>query len=330
MAALRTVCFSSLFNSPFIYPSLCAHHRRLWTSVSIHSAAYFSSSARWNKQEALESYEEGKNVISIENTPSHGQASRATSKTYDVEDSFVARSEPVYSAAIDGMSKSDKSTTDVTDAHITEQEKDITKSRSNNPKNQKILYERLPARMGDTDIQFTIGKRRMTLKTAKSALDKWSLENESLIDDVSKVGGANYFGDLLKPSFQTKRSRTNPPSVDTVKLLKHISKSHELSQKDTELYSASLPSLLGVTIDNISDTSAELGEAGFDEDEIDQLLALFPHILDVNYENVYKVYCLFKEYLQHSRWIHGLMRRYPFLLTLDSSQVRVSVWLELV
>lgn len=325
MATLTRVCFSPVFNNPFIYPSLCARHRRLWTSISIHSTACFSSSTPRNKQETSENSEKPRNVTFAEKTPSKHQESQPSNKTYDVENHFVCKSEPVQTAKGDWKSKTEKGITITMDTHTTEsdsvsvqQEKDITKSRSNIPKNRDVRYERLPSLTRGTDILFTVGKRRTTLKNVTSAL----ATKEAVIDDTSKVGGANYFDELLKPSFQTKRSRTNPPSADTVKLLKHISESHDLSQHDTELYSASLPSLLGVTVDNISDTSAELAEAGFAEEEVDQMLALFPHVLDVNYENVYEVYCLFKEYLQHNRWIYGLMRRYPFLLTLDSTQVR--------
>lgn len=318
MAAVRLVCFSPLITSPFVYPSLCARHRKLWTTLSSRAAAYFSSSTSNDCQKVVDNLEKTANSSRVANTPLQSQGAQEWSKEYCAKMSSAA-SEPHEPL---------QEHTEVHPVQITsEHQGNKVPSRSNNPKNQNVLHQRLLPQTGNSDIVFTIGKRRLSLENAQALLDTHNHIDSSASTEVqSDVGGGKSPSDLISLSVQTKRSRANNPSVTTSDLVNHIRKRHDLSQKDMELYSASLPSLLGVNVDTLSNTAAKLEEAGFSVKEVHQLLSVFPHIFSVNYENMFAVYKVFKDHIKNTRFIQGLIYRYPFLLTLDPSQVCVCVF----
>ena len=293
MAAFGRVCLSMAFTGPLIYPTLCSRHRLLWSSLHRQGCVAFSCSSHRSKKKSVGT---SKGVTSARKILPNATDSKENNNAGLPEASMAVMEEVVAESTVN---------------------EDLIKLRFPSKTTKELSFEKQPHRPRSS-VMFTIGKEAVTLETAEAAVAKRrSLHNESLTECDSVPERPPSLG------LSVKRSRTNPPSESTQEMLHYLDTHHKLFQKTRNLYSQALPSLLGVGVEEVTNTSDELEGVGFSPEVVDRLLSAFPHILEVNFENVYKVFTVLRKYLRHDNRVYGLILSHPFLFTLDPSQVGV-------
>lgn len=163
-------------------------------------------------------------------------------------------------------------------------------------------------------LKFRLGKKHVTTESLRGK----SLHNEDLLESEHDVKLSGSIGDL--PKNLDDDSDTNE---ETYRLVQSLRKKLSLSDKDQSLYSNSLPSVFGTSVGGARQAAKTIHRAGFKKSEVSSVLPRFPNILDINYDNVARVYkVLQKAYKMNRNWLQGLMRRHPYLFTLEEGVIR--------
>ena len=96
-----------------------------------------------------------------------------------------------------------------------------------------------------------------------------------------------------------------------------------VSKRDAQLYLRSAPSVLGVSLDSLQEEVEELRGLGFSERQVAWIVPRFPSTLTVDWGNLRGVYeVMVDEVGMTEATVITLMKRHPFLFTLQSSTVK--------
>ncbi len=96
-----------------------------------------------------------------------------------------------------------------------------------------------------------------------------------------------------------------------------------VSKVDAQMYLKSAPSVLGVSLDSLREQVEELGALGFSKKQVAWIVPRFPSVLTVDWGNLREVYeLLVNDVGMKEATVITLMKRHPFIFTLQSSKVR--------
>ena len=260
-------------------------HRRCWRSVNIHPFYRLASSAT--------SGEATKNVsVSI--------GDRLLGKDKDLKEvsaPHAGRNEQVSS---DQASQSDGGS-------------EKSKKDWKHPKKGKkedVITKVLPDRGEARAVKFRLGKK---LVTADGARER-SLANEELIESEEGVKRA---------AIALPKNRAGHQMEETSKLVDAVTKNLSLTKKDRSLYSNALPSVFGTSVGGAKQVAMALNKAGLTKADVSTIFPKFPHILDIDYENVARVYTMLNEdYKMNRLYLVGLMRSHPYVFMMEEGVVR--------
>lgn len=175
-----------------------------------------------------------------------------------------------------------------------------------------VITKVLPDRGEARAVKFRLGKKSVTAGSARER----SLANEELIDE-SGEGVKRAVVDLPK-----NRSGRHPMEATTI-LVTAVTKNLSLTKKDERLYSDALPSVFGASVGGARQVAMALNKAGLTKTDVSTIFPKFPHILDIDYENVARVYkMLSEEYKMNRLYLVGLMRSHPYVFTMEERVVR--------
>ena len=179
---------------------------------------------------------------------------------------------------------------------------------------EEVILKVLP-RLGEPKaLKFRLGKKHVTMDSVREK----NLTSEDLTEPDDSLECGKIIGDLPK-----SKNMDGEESEATLNLVQSLRKKLSLSDKDQSLYSNASPSIFGTTVGGAKEVAVMIKRAGFKKKEVGSVLPKFPNILDVNYDNVARVYkVLQKEYKMNRKWLQGLMRRHPFLFMLEEKVVR--------
>ena len=261
-------------------------HRKCWRSVNIHPFYGLASSAT--------SGEATKNV----SVSTGGRLLGKDKDLREVSASLAGRNEQLSS---DQASQSDGGV---------EKSKKGWKPPSKKGKKDDVITKVLPDRGEARAVKFRLGKK---LVTADGAREK-SLANEELIESEEGVKRA---------TVALPKNRAGHQMEETVKLVDTVTKNLSLTKKDQSLYSDALPSVFGASVGGAKQVAMTLNKAGLTKADVSTVLPKFPHILDIDYENVARVYTmLIEEYKMNRLYLVGLMRSHPYVFTMEEGVVR--------
>ena len=173
-----------------------------------------------------------------------------------------------------------------------------------------VVLKVLPGLGDPKALKFRLGKKHVTMDSVREKRVCGEGVEEGEVELRSSVG------DLPK-------SMEGFESTETAKLVQGLRKKLSLSEKDQSLYSNALPSVFGTSVGGAKEIAKTIKRAGFKKSEVSSVLPRYPNIVDVNYDNVARVYkVLQKEYKMNRKWLQGLLRRHPYLFTLEEGAVR--------
>ena len=177
---------------------------------------------------------------------------------------------------------------------------------------EDVILKVLPGLGEPKALKFRLGKKHVTMDRVREK----NLMSEDFLESEDDFELSRSVGELPK-NIEGRESEA------TSRLLQSLSKKLSLSDKDQSLYSKALPSIFGTTVGGAKEVAMTIKRAGFKKKEVSSVLPRFPNILDVNYDNVARVYkILQKEYKMNKKWLQGLLRRHPFVFTLNEQVVR--------
>ena len=174
-----------------------------------------------------------------------------------------------------------------------------------------VVLKVLPGLGEPKALKFRLGKKHVTMDSVRDE----NMTGEELAELESDESGTK-FGDLPK-------TMEGGESEETAKLVKTLRKKLSMSEKDQTLFASALPSVFGTTVGGAREVAMTIKRAGFKKSEVSSVFPRFPTILEVNYDNVARVYkVLQKEYKMNRRWLQGLLRRHTYVFTLGEGQIR--------
>lgn len=173
-----------------------------------------------------------------------------------------------------------------------------------------VITKVLPGRGEARAMKFRLGKKSVTAESARER----SLANEELIE--SEEGVKRRIVDLPK-------NRAGHQMEATSKLVTAVMKNLSLTKKDESLYSDALPSVFGISVGGAKQVAMALNKAGLTKADVSTIFPKFPHILDIDYENVGRIYTMLsEEYRMNKLYLVGLMRSHPYVFTMEEGVVR--------
>ena len=168
----------------------------------------------------------------------------------------------------------------------------------------------LPGRGEARAVKFRLGKKSVTAESAKER----SLANEELIE--SEEGVRRAVVDLPK-------NRAGHQIDVTYKLVNAVTKNLSLTKKDGSLYSNALPSVFGTSVGGAKQVAMALNKAGLTKADVSTVFPKFPHILDIDYSNIARIYAVLnEEYKMNKHYLVGLLRSHPYVFTMEEGVVR--------
>ena len=173
-----------------------------------------------------------------------------------------------------------------------------------------VVFKVLPGLGEPEAVKFRLGKKHITMDDVRER----SLVGEDLMEYDVDSGGA--VGNLPKTADDHMTNETS-------ELVQSLRRKLSLSEKDQGLYSNALPSLFGITVGGAKQVAMTIKRAGFKKSEVSSVFPRFPNVLDVNFNNVARVYkVLQKEYKMNRRWLQGLLIRHPYVFMLEEGAIR--------
>ncbi len=307
MAALKAVCFSPPLSSSLLYATLCVRHRLLLNATSYQRSTFINFPG-WTKGQQLSSKVRDNDEIPDKNKNSFIEENELPSVKIDY---FNELNYPLDS--FDSKLRIMDSVYLSEDNHAIVSP-DLVKPRGSQlrQENKDMLFERLPVPK-KSNLKFTIGRKTTTLKKAKSVVKRIrKSENISTEEDELDV--------ILQSGNSVKRGGGGQ-SENSREVLEYLASHPSMYKKDQELYSDALPSIFGANASEIEEISQKLSEVGFTAEEIGRILPIFPHIFELDYNNVFESFCLLRQYLRKTPRVFKLVRKHPALLTSDPSKV---------
>ena len=186
---------------------------------------------------------------------------------------------------------------------------------------EDVITTVLPGRGEAKAIKFRLGKKFVTVESARGK----TLTNEDLEDGAEGASG-------IIELYKLPKSTDGHQMEETSELFEALESKLSLTRKDQSLYSNALPSVFGTTVGGAKQVAMALNKAGLTKSDVSVVLPKFPHILDVDYVNVARVYKMLNaEYRMNKRWLMGLLKNHPHIFTLEEEVVRerMDVLLEL-
>ena len=179
---------------------------------------------------------------------------------------------------------------------------------------ENVIRKVLPGRGEANAVSFRLGKKFVTAENARER----SLANEYSIESENGVAGG--------AAVNMPKARAGHQMEVTSELVKALTKNLSLTQKDLNLYSDSLPSIFGMSVGRAKQVAVALNKAGLAKSDIGVVFPKFPHILDIDYENVARVFTMLNvDYKMNKLWLVGLIKNHPYVFTLDEEIVRERV-----
>ena len=175
---------------------------------------------------------------------------------------------------------------------------------------EDVVRKVLPGLGEAKSVKFRLGKKFITAESARER----SPTNEELIE--SEEGARKAVVDLPK-------NRAGHYMEVTSELVKAVTKNLSLTKRDQRLYSDALPSVFGTSVGGAKQVAMTLNKAGLTKSDVSTIFPKFPHILDIDYDNVARVYTMLnEEYKMNRLYLVGLLRNHPYVFTMEEGVVR--------
>ena len=220
-------------------------------------------------------------------------------------------------------SKEDEELRQVISSHVETNDQKLPEDKSKSRKSwqpaskkgkENVIRKVLPGRGEAKAVSFRLGKKFVTAENARER----SLANDCLIEsDNGASGGA---------AVDMPKARAGHQMEATSELINALTKNLSLTQKDLNLFSDSLPSIFGMSVGRAKQVAIAMNKAGLTKSDVGIVFPKFPHILDIDYENVARIFTMLNfEYKMNRLWLVGLMKNHPYVFTLDEEMVRERV-----
>jgi hypothetical protein len=184
------------------------------------------------------------------------------------------------------------------------------KPPSKKGKKEEVITKVLPDRGEARAVKFRLGKKLVTADDARER----SLANKELIESEEGVKRA------VVP---LPKNRAGHQMETTSKLMNAVTKNLSLTKKDQSLYSDALPSVFGTSVGGARQVAMALNKAGLTKADVSTIFPKFPHIFNIDYENVARIYTMLnEEYKMNKLYLVGLMRSHPYVFTMEEGVVR--------
>lgn len=192
---------------------------------------------------------------------------------------------------------------------------------------KKVKYtpiEILPNSVESRPLTYIMGSKTVDHETISKMFDskrRHNFTNENFIRDEVELNSDKFLWRNIERGIESLTSQVPPEVKD---LVKYLVTEVGLSKADATLYLNSAPSLVGTSLTEVKELVKVLKGLGFTENQVGWILPCFPSALAVDWKNFRNVYLVFSEKLKiKERNIASLMKKYPFIFTLDHLKVSI-------